>query len=256
MMGRYYGGARHSRTRSFRGAAQGSQQFQATERAFLCSLCSALPKDLTWNWEQGRAGGEGRTDHNQNRNQNRQHSQNQNQSQRGQLSPPHPQGPPAPTTNQTRSPRGGKGNHLQAGWTLAQLIFLSLKPAGLIKARRPMVRADAWTPWPKPTFERAGRHRSISMLAFKFPGMGVGIFKDGSRRRSINAHMKSSSSPSSSEPSSPSPSSTSGAVLGFLLLALGTASLGAAFLLLEGFGLSLFSCQGKLYRGPNFYRGI
>ena len=68
--------------------------------------------------------------------------------------------------------------------------------------------------------------------------------------------MKSLSSPSSSEPSSPSPSSTSGAVLGFLLLALGTASLGAAFLLLEGFGLSLFSCQGKLYRGPNFYRGI
>ena len=82
------------------------------------------------------------------------------------------------------------------------------------------------------------------MAAFKFPGMGIGILQDESQRRSIEAHMKSSSSPSSE--ASSSSSSSPGAVLGFLLLALGTASLGVAFLLLGGFGLSLFSCQGKL----------
>ena len=82
------------------------------------------------------------------------------------------------------------------------------------------------------------------MAAFKFPGMGIGILQDESQRRSIEAHMKSSSSPSSE--ASSSSSSSPGAVLGFLLLALGTASLGAAFLLLGGLDVALLSWHCKL----------
>ena len=112
------GGARRSRTRSFWGLLRAHNNFRPPSGP--SSALSAPPCRRTPPGIGSRAGG---GNQNQNHNQNREHSQNQNQSQRGQLSPPHPQGPPAPTTNPTRSLRGGKGNHLQAGWILAQHIF-------------------------------------------------------------------------------------------------------------------------------------